>query len=91
MLQRQGRILKGGMKIRLAGVAGVAGLGEEAKVGQAVPPDQVQLFLKEFGVTIFFERGIEKHQSQKTELERNDQNEKARFSHRAGYSEKKEL
>ena len=81
MLQRQGRILKRGMKIRLAGVAGVAGLSEEAEIGQAVLPDQVQLFLKEFGVPLFFEGGVEKHQSQKTELEKDNQNEKARFSH----------
>ena len=70
MLQRQGRILKRGMKIRLAGMPGVAGFGKEAEIGQTVLPDQVQLFLKELGVAFFFERGVEKHQSQKTELEK---------------------
>ncbi len=58
------------MKIRLAGMAGVAGFGEEAEISQSVLPDQVQLFMKEFGVPLFFERGVEKHQSQKTELEK---------------------
>jgi hypothetical protein len=70
MFQRKGRILKRGMKIRLAGMAGVAGFGEEAEISQTVLPDQVQLFLKELGVALFFERGVEKHQSQKTELEK---------------------
>ena len=79
------------MKIRLAGMAGITGLGKEAEIGQAVLADQVQLFLKEFGVPLFIEGGVEKHQSQKTELETNNQKEKARFSHRAGYSQKKEL
>ena len=82
MFQRQGGILEGGMKIRLAGMAGVAGFGKEAEIGQAVLPDQVQLFLKEFGVPLFFEGGVDKHQSQETELEKDNQNEKARFSHR---------
>jgi hypothetical protein len=81
MLQRQGRILKRGMKIRLAGMAGVAGFCKEAEIGQTVPPDQVQFFLKEFGVPLLLKSGVEKHQSQKTEVEKDNQNEKARFSH----------
>ena len=79
------------MKIRLAGMAGVAGFGKEAEIGQTVHPDQVQLFLKEFGVSLFIESGVEQHQPQKTELEKDNQNEKALFSHSAGYSQKKEL
>ena len=46
MLQRQGRILKRGMKIRLAGMAGVAGFGKEAEIGQSVSLDQIDLPLK---------------------------------------------
>lgn len=40
MLQRRRVILKGGVSVGLAGMAGVARLGEQAKIGQAEFPDQ---------------------------------------------------
>ncbi len=46
MFQRQGGILKRGMKIRLAGMSGVAGFGKEAEIGQAVLLDQIDFSLK---------------------------------------------
>ena len=75
MFQRQGRILKRGMKIRLAGMPGVAGFGKEAEIGQAVPPDQVQLFLKQFGLRLFIKRSVKKHQHQKKEMKKSIQKE----------------
>jgi hypothetical protein len=70
------------MKVRLAGMTGVAGLGKKAEIGQAVLTDQVQPLLKEFGIPSSFKGGVEKHQPQETKLEKEYQNEKARFSHR---------
>jgi len=75
MLQRQGRILKRGMKIRLGGMPGVPGFGKEAEIGQAVPPDQVQLFLKEFGLCLFIQGGMDKHPPQENEMKKNIQKE----------------
>jgi hypothetical protein len=46
MFQRQGRILKRGMEIRLTGVPGITGFGKEAEICQTVPPDQIDFLLK---------------------------------------------
>ena len=64
MLQRQGRILKRGMKICLAGMPGVTGFGEEAEVGEPQPRHQV-FFLLEIGlVSLLPPDGMEADQRQ---------------------------
>lgn len=81
MVEGQRAVQKRGVKVRLRGVAGVIGLGEEAEVGQTEPSGQNGHLPQVPGQAGPAVRGMDEHQADEKDVEDEAEKENGRSSH----------